>query len=126
MVRNASIAAFRMRMRVILIVTVAVVASMTLHHGAMASAPAAHDQVEAHIHHPSEAPDCTGVCGTRPHSMPACCGMGLCLTGLPAEPQSGLSAERQPAKPNFHRGLIPNFIVSRIDRPPKNSVRAVV
>lgn len=125
MVRNASATAFRMRIRVILIVMMAVVASMTLHHGAMASAPEAHDHVEAHIHHPSDS-DCTGVCGTHPHSMPTCCGIGLCLTGLPAEPQSWRSAEPQPAKRLFHRDLIPNSIASRIDRPPKSSGRAVV
>ena len=123
MVRNA---AFRTRMRVIFVVMVAVVISMTLHHGAMASAPTAHDHVEAHLDQGWEDARCTGDCGTRPHSMPACCGIGLCLSELPVAPQSELLAEPKSVARAFQRGLLPKSVVNRIDRPPKNSVRAAV
>lgn len=120
MVRNS---AFRTRVRVILLVMVAVVASMTLHHGAMASAPTAQNHAEARIAHPVEDAGCTVDCGTRPHSMPACCGIGLCLSGLPVAPSSELLAARKSVARVFHRGLIPKSLKSRIDRPPKGSAR---
>lgn len=126
MIRNPSLTAFRMRLHVILVVMVAVVASMTLHHGAMASAPTAHDHVASHLDQRSEDAGCTGDCGTRSHSMPACCGIGLCLSGLPVTPQSKLLVEPESAAGFLDRGLIPKSVVSRIDRPPKNSLRAAV
>ena len=123
MVRNA---AFRTRVRVILLVMVAVVASMTLHHGAMASAPTAHGHVELHLDYRLEDAGCTVHCGTRPHSMPACCGIGLCLSELPVAPQSELLAQPRSAACFLHRGLIPKSILSRIDRPPKTFARVAV
>lgn len=121
MVRNP---AFMTRVRVILLAMVAAVASMTLHHGAMASAAAAHHHVEAHVDHRSEDASCTGGCGTRAHSMPACCGIGLCLSGLPVAPQPEPCAEPRSVARAFEGSLPRKSVVIRIDRPPKNSIRA--
>jgi hypothetical protein len=123
MTARVSLTHIRARMRMILMVMVAVVASMTLHHGAMAAAPAAHDHAQLHVEHEVEYAACTPDCSVPSHSVPACCGMGLCLSGLPVPPQ----AEQYPPRPNatgvLDCGLLPRSFVGRIDRPPKISDR---
>lgn len=126
MVRNASIITVRKWLRTILIMMVAVIASMSLHHGAMAASPAAHDHSAAHLDLPVGEADCLVDCDARSHSMPACCGMGLCLSGLPVGPQSARFAPALVSDSSYHRNLSPRSWWSRIDRPPKNSVRAAV
>ena len=107
-------------MRSILMVMVTVVASMALHHGAMAAAPAAHGHAQSHIDHQAEGDPCAQECRVSSHSIPACCGMGLCLSGLPV----GLHAERYLTRRNaadfLDPGLQPQSTMRRIDRPPKN------
>ncbi len=98
-------------------------ASMTLHHGANGSCSRCAHHAPLHVEHEVEDAACTQECSVPSHSIPACCGMGLCLSGLPVTPQ----AEQYPPRRNatgvldaacFHRSF-----VGRIDRPPKISDR---
>jgi len=102
----------RRRARLIVAIMVAVLASMSLHHGAMASGPAA-----AHHHI-----DASGNCGescSEPHDVIACCAMGLCLSGLPAAPRDGMLSATSSADHEMRADLAPRWMGKRIDRPPK-------
>jgi hypothetical protein len=103
---------------------VTVVVSMTMHHGAMASEMdhAGHHPV-GQAHHVSDQP-CAGDCAGDSHGMPTCCGMGLCLSGLPVPPQAGLAVKLGASTSPFGRVLEPRAVVFRIDRPPKFLDRA--
>jgi hypothetical protein len=123
MTASVSLMLIRTQMRMILMVMVAVVASMTLHHGAMAAAPAAHDHAQLHVEHEVEDAACTQDCSVPSHSIPACCGMGLCLSGLPVTPQAEQYPPQRNATGVLDCGLLPRSFVGRIDRPPKISDR---
>lgn len=117
MIGSGAGTAAKTRIRLIVAILVAVVSSMTLHHGAMARsdgmpiAPVgAHHQIDS---------SCTDGCGTDRHSMPVCCGMGLCLSGMPVAPIATLPVERTSdifSEPTEFR---PCWVFVRIDRPPK-------
>lgn len=109
-------------MRIILMVMVAVVASMTLHHGAMATAPVAHDH-HLHADHQVEGAACTQDCSVPSHSIPACCGMGLCLSGVPVILQIEQFPLQRNATSTLDCSLRPQSMGGRIDRPPKISDR---
>lgn len=106
------------RIRVVLLILVAVVVSMTLHHGAMArsiSTPHTH----ATSHH-NTGDECAGTCVPERHSMPVCCGMGLCLSGLPAAPLAVLMIEAPAARFPILSADRARWATVRIDRPPKD------
>lgn len=126
MVLSATVIPARTRLRTILIVMVAVIASMTMHHGAMATSPPPHDHSIAHLSLHAGESACLVECDGQSHSMPICCGMGLCLSGLPVEPQPGHLAPSLDSPGSYSCNLSPRHRSSRIDRPPKNSVRAAV
>ncbi len=108
----------KVHLRVVLLAMLAVVASMTLHHGAMAgSLP-----LEAAHHHLGESsPHCHGDECEKGHAMPACCGMGLCLSALPVGPgASVLRLERQ-APLALGIPIAVRWAHLGIDRPPKVS-----
>ena len=110
-------------MRSILMVMVTVVASMTLHHGAMAAGPAAHGHAQSHIEHEVDGDLCTQECPASSHSIPACCGMGLCLSGLPVNMREEQYLPRRNAQEVLDWGLQRWSLIERLDRPPKNSGR---
>lgn len=116
MLRDAKTLAAGIRLRMILIIMAAVVSSLTMHHGAMASSHVAIEQVS---HHEHEA-NCGQDCGPPSHSMPACCGIGLCLSGLPAASQSSLAAPLHAAEGSAILDIAPRWPPNRIDRPPKD------
>ena len=123
MTRIAAAPQTRAGIRLLMAVLVAVVASMTMHHGAMArTVTSAHDVAATH-HHSGQ--QCAGTCDSERHSMPVCCGMGLCLSGMPVAPNATLPAW-QPAilEPNLYT-IRPHWPVERIDRPPKDVLRDV-
>ena len=91
MLPNSKVFDFRLSVRLMLAVMVAVIASMTLHHGAMAHVPTDHGHVGT-IDYRAQDTDCKSGCATHAHLFSACCGMGLCLSGLPAAPQSSVPA----------------------------------
>lgn len=122
MLREAKTLAAGARLRMILIVMAAVVSSLTLHHGAMASTPLAIEQMSHH----DRGADCGQDCSLRSHSIPACCGMGLGLSALPAVSQSSLSAVRKSAAGLAIFGMSSRWPPNRIDRPPKNRLRVAV
>ncbi|SMQ67735.1 hypothetical protein SAMN06295905_1569 [Devosia lucknowensis] len=117
MVRSSTLLALRMRVRLVLMVMVAVAASMTLHHGAMASGPVLSTSHASHEHHHGD--DCHGDCSGGVHSMPMCCGMGLCLSGLPVSPQASLRMAPVSVKVPEPDMTDPRWPIDRIDRPPK-------
>lgn len=101
----------------ILAILVAVVSSMSLHHGAMArSSGVEHAMSEVNDH-----PDvkCEGHCDSDPHSMPVCCGMGLCLSGMPVAPITSLPVTRSMDLVPGSAEARPRWTTRRIDRPPK-------
>lgn len=116
--------ALRHSLRLILAIMVTVVLSMTMHHGATAwdMDHAGHHPV-GQSHHVSDQP-CEGDCAGDSHGMPTCCGMGLCLSGLPVPPQASLLAELGTPAVTWGQGLEPRPVVFRIDRPPKFLDRA--
>lgn len=122
MLREAKTLAAGARLRMILIVMAAVVFSLTLHHGAMASTPTAIEQVSHH----DRGDDCGQDCGLRAHSIPACCGMGLCLSALPMSSQWSLAAVLVSAAGLAIFGLSPRWPPNRIDRPPKGLLSVAV
>jgi hypothetical protein len=122
MVREAKTLAAGAQLRMILIVMAAVVSSLTLHHGAMASTPTAIEQVSHH----DRGADCGQDCSPPSYAMPACCGMGLCLWGLPLVSQSSLSAPLQAAKGSAIAGMASRWPPNRIDRPPKHLLSVAV
>ena len=119
MFRLGPFEALRHSVRLILAIMVTVVVSMTMHHGAMAldTYHAGHP-IAGQAHHVSDRP-CEGDCAGDSHGMPTCCGMGLCLSGLPVPPQASLLAELGTPAVTWGEGLEPRAIVFRIDRPPK-------
>jgi hypothetical protein len=123
MVASVSLMLIRARMRMTVMLMVAVVASMTLHQSAMAAAPAAHDHAQLGIEHEVEGDACTRDCRVSPHSTPACCGMALCLSGLPVTPQAEQYPSRRNAPDFLNCGLRAQSFAGRIDRPPKNFVQ---
>lgn len=108
----------RARIRLILAVLVAVVASMTMHHGAMARSNGLSHAAAAAHHHASHA--CIGSCEPERHSMPVCCGMGLCLSGMPAAPITTLPPLRPAIMVVGLSATKPQWPLVRIDRPPKD------
>lgn len=123
MTASVSLMLIRTHMRMILMVMVAVVASMTLHHGAMAAAPAAHDHAQLHVEHEVEDAACTQECSVPSHSIPACCGMGLCLSGVPVIIQIEEFPLQRNSTSTLNCGLRAQSMSGRIDRPPKISDR---
>lgn len=108
--------AIRQRIRLIAMVIAAVVVSMTMHHGAMASSFTLGTTTG---HHHSENGDCEGPCLSDAHGAVACCGMGLCLSALPIAPMASMPAYAATDHGIVVRGLIPRQAWGRIDRPPK-------
>jgi hypothetical protein len=126
MVRTASATTGRARLLAIVIVMAAVTISLTLHHGVMANSPAEHDHSIAHLLQPAGEPVCLVNCHDRSHSMPVCCGMGLCQSGLPVGPQPVHAPPSLGSTDFYYCALSPRHSSSRIDRPPKNPVRDAV
>lgn len=110
------LAAIRQRIRVTAMVIVAVVVSMTMHHGAMASSPALGTTM---AHHHSDHGDCEGACLSDAHGVVACCGMGLCLSALPVAAIASMPAYAATDHGIGLLGVIPRQAWGRIDRPPK-------
>lgn len=104
----------------IIAVVLAVVSTMTLHHSAMASQLAvAHHQHQTQTHTND---DC-GVlaCEQQHHTLPECCGMGLCLAALP-----GPAAATSPTWSQLPRHPVATHVdvswpVVRLYRPPRHS-----
>lgn len=113
MLRKAKLLAAGVRPFVIFAIMAAVVSTLSLHHGAMAAPPTV---IEAVTHH-----DCGKDCGLAMQPMPACCGVGLCLSGLPSAFQQSLAAPLQSAKGYQMSGMAPCWPLNRIERPPKIS-----
>tara|TARA_R110002124_G_scaffold252463_5_gene417844 strand:+ start:2956 stop:3393 length:438 start_codon:yes stop_codon:yes gene_type:complete len=112
-------AKFGTRIRLVLAVMVAVVASMTLHHGAMAQgSELGRHQIASTSNHGDLA--CFADCTPTDHSMPVCCGMGLCLSGMPIDPAELLPELSNTARFAKLTTARPLEMRSRIDRPPKN------
>ena len=119
MARNIAIIELSKRMRLIVVVMLAVVASMTMHHGAMASDAGHHGYSPADLQHRVSDTDCDGDCTGGAHELLACCGMGLCMSVLPVAPEAAVSPTPQtPMLPNY-AGIDPRPTYARIDRPPK-------
>jgi hypothetical protein len=122
MLREAKSLGFGSRLRMILVIMAAVISSLTLHHSAMAST---HSITEQLSHHERGA-DCGWECSPPPHSMPACCGMGLCLSGLATAAQSSFASPRLSAKASAIFGMSLRWPLNRIDRPPKGPLSVAV
>lgn len=121
MADKSATAASRGHTRLILAVMVAVLVSMTFHHGAMASVAGMHVHAEQTHSHAGGA---CAECQQRSHSMPVCCAMGLCLSAIPG---NFLSATAPPASATMagtYRSVTPRWSAERIDRPPKGFVRS--
>ncbi|KKC34494.1 hypothetical protein WH91_02495 [Devosia psychrophila] len=113
------------RIRVVLVVMLAVVASMTMHHGAMASDAGRHGYSSADLQHRVSDTDCDGDCTGEAHELLACCGTGMCMSGLPIAQQAAVRpVPKAPIIPN-HVGIDPRWTYSRIDRPPKPELVSV-
>jgi hypothetical protein len=111
-------AKFGTRIRLVFAVMVAVVASMTLHHGAMAQGSELdRHQVASTSHDGGHA--CFADCTPTDHSLPVCCGMGLCLSGMPVDPADLLQELSNTARFAQLTTAGPLKMRSRIDRPPK-------
>lgn len=121
MVRRTAISTFRAHARLVLVIMLAVVASMTIHHGAMASVISTSQSEHAHHEHHGT---CAGECEPRTHSMPVCCAMGLCLSALIGNDCSEPFAMRQDDVSGLVASVVPRQTSDRIDRPPKYFVRA--
>lgn len=104
----------------IIAVVLAVVSVMTLHHSAMASQLAvAHHQHQDHVR-PDQ--DCGRLaCEQHHHTLPECCGMGLCLAALPgpaaATPPTWNRSPRHPVATHVNV----SWPIARLDRPPRHS-----
>ena len=117
MVRNSTSIAWHRRVRLVLFAMVAVAASMTLHHGAMASGPKLAHTHGVAAHHGA---DCHHDCEGAVHSMPICCGIGLCLTGLPVKPENHLRIAPISSAIAGPLAIDTRWPIDRIDRPPKS------
>lgn len=107
------------RIRLVLAVMVAVLASLTMHHGAMARGGDFERQViTSSSHHGGDA--CVADCTSDHHSMPVCCGMGLCLSGMPVDPGDMLPEMSGTDAFAYVIASGPIRLVPRIDRPPKD------
>ncbi|MAN44763.1 MAG: hypothetical protein CMF04_00955 [Hyphomonas sp.] len=123
MTRSKASAKFGTRIRLVLAVMVAVVASMTLHHGAMAQGSALdRHQIASTSHHGDHA--CVADCTPADHSMPVCCGMGLCLSGMPVDPADLLPEVSDTSVFAQVATAAPIWMYDRIDRPPKDFPKA--
>ena len=111
------------RIRLVLAVMVAVLASLTLHHGAMArGGDLERHAITSSSHHGGNA--CVADCTSDQHSMPVCCGMGLCLSSMPVDPGDMLP-EMLGANAIAHLTAPgPFWMFDRLDRPPKDSNEA--
>lgn len=122
MANKSATAAFRGHTRLILAIMVAVLVSMTFHHGAMASVAGMHTHAEqAHSH---EDYPCATQCQQRSHSMPVCCAMGLCLSAIPGNFLSATAPSASVTMVGTYRSVTPRWSAERIDRPPKGFVRS--
>jgi hypothetical protein len=111
------------KIQLVLAVMLAVVASMTLHHGAMAEG----SELDRHhigltSHHGDHS--CTADCTPADHSMPVCCGLGLCLSGMPVDPSDLLPEVSDTSLFGRVAPAAPFWMYERIDRPPKVSPKA--
>lgn len=115
MVRMLSLLSVRMRTRLVLMMLVMVVASMTFHHGTMAVSAMDHQGAAVAVHHHGE-----GDTHERPgHSMPACCGIGLCLSGIPISLATVLMISIALPETMALVDVGPHWPHDRIYRPPK-------
>jgi hypothetical protein len=107
------------RIRLLLAVMVAVLASLTLHHGAMARGGEFERQaITSSSHHAGGA--CIADCRSDDHSMPVCCGMGLCLSSMPVDPGDMLPVMLGADAHAYVLVPTPEWLLQRIDRPPKD------
>lgn len=108
------------RLPLMIVIMLAVLASLTLHHGAMASQPAAGHHVQQNHVHSGDA--CVSPpCGQQHHTLPECCGLGLCLAALPVP-----AVAETPGRSGGSHQLMPLHVdvrwpIHRLDRPPRNS-----
>lgn len=117
------VSAVRTSIQLVLAVMLAVVASMTLHHGAMAKS----SELDRHhigftSHHGDNS--CTANCTPADHSMPVCCGVGLCLSGMPVDPANLLPEVSDTSFFGRVAAAAPFWMHERIDRPPKVAPKA--
>lgn len=119
MTRSKVSAKVGIRIRLVLAVMVAVLASLTMHHGAMAQGgDFERHAITSSSHHGGDA--CVADCTSDHHSMPVCCGMGLCLSGMPVDP--GDILPKMSGNDAYAYVIVPGpiWLLQRIDRPPKD------
>lgn len=121
MADKSATAAFRGHAHLILAIMVAVLVSMTFHHGAMASAPGMHVHAEQTHGHEDDA---CAECQQRSHSVPVCCAMGLCLSAVPGSFVSAFVPFASMTPAGIYHSVTPRWSAERIDRPPKDFVRS--
>ena len=103
--------------RLIVAVMLAVVVSLSLHHGAM-GAGTVHAQAPFHTHL-TDAELCGSNCPADPQGISACCGIGLCLSALPVAPQQGMTLPPSSTLASLLKNGVEQIVAGRIDRPPK-------
>ncbi len=107
-----------LQVRLVLAMLIAVVASLTFHHGTMASQvtpPTAHHG--SHGHH--QQTDLVGL--DDHHALPACCGVGLCLSALPVTYTANALFEPSSTPAPIKLQVATSWPRDRIDRPPRFS-----
>jgi hypothetical protein len=124
MARNSVSATAYARIWLVLAIAALIVSSLTRHHGAMArdfsfETPG----IIASSHHAADARS-ADRCTSDRHSIPVCCGMGLCLSGIPPKTDDVLS-KLSNADALAHLPCPEPFrMFDRIDRPPKDFPKA--
>ena len=113
------------RIRVVIVVMLAVVASMTMHHGAMASDAGHHGYSSADLQHRVSDTDCYVDCTGEAHELLACCCTGMCMSGLPVAPQAAVLPAPKTPLLSTYAGIDPRSTYARIDRPPKPELVSV-
>lgn len=103
--------------RLIAAVMLAVVVSLSLHHGAM-GAGTLHAQAPFHMHL-TDTELCGGNCPADPRGISACCGIGLCLSALPVALQQGMRLPPSSTLASLLKNGVEQIVAGRIDRPPK-------
>ncbi|UYN99387.1 MAG: hypothetical protein KIT02_15975 [Devosia sp.] len=96
------------------LVAVAAILSMGLHHAAMAApAPVHHAPMAMHAH------DGMPPAPAAPHTVMICCGLGMCLSGLPVSGPIALERRPLPMGRAIAGSLDRRWTPGLIERPPK-------
>lgn len=119
MIRSKVSAKVGVKIQLVLAVMVAVVASLTLHHSAMAvGTDFERYEITSSSHHAGDT--CAADCTSDYHTIPVCCGMGLCLSGTPVNPGDLLPAMEGAMVFADVTTPGPFRVFERLDRPPKD------